>query len=319
MVFLFLCDAERGAVFASAFAEHLPDVRFSMDAGSVHPVDVRYIMTWKPPEDLTRYPNLEAVFCIGAGVDQFANVKLPSEVKLIRMVDESITRMIAEYVVMAVLSFHRNLHIYIDQQRRHVWNEVVPQAQCADRRVSVLGLGVLGEAALTKLRQFGFKLSGWSRSQRSIEGVDCYSGTDGLRAMVAGTDILVCLLPLTAQTVGILNADLFARLPKGASLVHAGRGRQLDADALMFALDREHLSGAFLDVVDPEPLPSEHSLWSHPKVIITPHVAAITQPASAAMTTIESLKRLRAGKIPVGLVDRSIFIVTDQLSKDMSA
>lgn len=305
MVFLFLCDAERGGVFARAFSEHLPEVRFSMDAGSVDKEDVRYIMTWKPPEDLARYPNLEAVFCIGAGVDQFANAKLPSGVKLIRMVDESITRMVVEYVIMAVLSLHRNLHVYIDQQRRHVWHEVVPQAQCADRRVSVLGLGVLGEAALAKLSQFGFKLSGWSRSRRSINGIDCYSGADGLREMVAGADILVCLLPLTAETGGILNADLFALLPQGASLVHAGRGRQLDADALMSALDRGHLSGAFLDVADPEPLPSDHPLWSHPSVVITPHVAAITQPGSAAMTTIENLKRLQAGQVPVGLVDRS--------------
>nr|KPN23707.1 hydroxyacid dehydrogenase [Rhizobium brockwellii] len=262
MVFLFLCDAERGAVFAKAFAEHLSDVRFSMEAASVAPDNVRYIMTWKPPEDLERYPNLDAVFCIGAGVDQFANASLPSKVKLIRMVDESITRMVVEYVMMAVLCLHRNLHVYIDQQRRHVWHEVIPQPQSADRRVSVLGMGVLGEAALSKLQGFGFKLSGWSRSQRSIDGVACFSGEDGLRDMVANTDILVCLLPLTPETTGILNKELFALLPLGASLVHAGRGRQLDCDALMSALDSGHLSGAFLDVVDPEPLNSDHPLWA---------------------------------------------------------
>lgn len=303
MVFLFLCDVARGTAFARAFAEHLPDVRFSMDAGSVDPDDVRYIMTWLPPEDLTRYPNLEAVLCIGAGVDQFSNAKLPSEVKLIRMVDESITRMVVEYVVMAVLSLHRNLHLYIDQQRRHCWHEVIPQPQCADRRVSVLGLGVLGEAALAKLRQFGFKLAGWSRSQRAIKGIECYSGADGLREMVADTDILVCLLPLTAETSRILGAELFGLLPKGASLVHAGRGRQLDAEALIAALDLGHLSGAFLDVVDPEPLPVDHPLWAHPNIIITPHVAAFTQPESAAMTTIENIKRLKARRPPIGLVD----------------
>jgi glyoxylate/hydroxypyruvate reductase A len=305
MVFLFLCDAERGAVFARAFAEHLPDVRFSMDEGSVDPDEVRPIMTWKPPEDLARYPNLEAVFCIGAGVDQFANVSLPSRVKLIRMVDDGITRMVVEYVVMAVLSLHRNLHVYIHQQRQRAWREINPQPQPADRRVSVLGLGVLGAAAAAKLQGFGFKLSGWSRTKRTFDGMVCFSGADGLRDMLAATDILVCLLPLTPETTGILNAELFLTLPEGASLVHAGRGRQLISDALITALDRGHLSGAFLDVVDPEPLPPAHSLWTHPKVVLTPHIAAITQPGSAAMTTIENLKLLRAGRDPVGLIRRA--------------
>jgi glyoxylate/hydroxypyruvate reductase A len=305
MVFLFLCDAERGAVFERAFTKYLPEVRFSMDATTVDTDDVRYIMTWKPPEDLVHYPNLEAVFCIGAGVDQFVNASLPAGTKLIRMVDESITRMVVEYVLMAVLSLHRNLHVYIDHQRRRVWREVIPQPQSADRRVSVLGMGVLGEAALAKLKGFGFKLSGWSRSPRSIDGVVCFSGVDGLREMVANTDILVCLLPLTPETAGILSAELFGLLPRGATFVHAGRGRQLDADALISALDRGHLSGAVLDVVDPEPLPSDHPLWAHPKVVITPHIAAITQPESAAMTTIENLRRLQAGLEPAGLVDRA--------------
>lgn len=302
--FLFLCDTERGAVFARAFAGHLSGITFSMDMDAVDPNDVRYIMAWKSPRDLARYPNLDAVFCIGAGVDQFTNGSLPPGVKLIRMVDEGITRMVVEYVVMAVLSLHRNLHVYIGQQRQRLWSEVIPQAQSPERRVSILGMGVLGLAALTKLQGFGFKLSAWSRSERSIDGVECFRGQNGLSEMLAATDILVCLLPLTSETTGILSERLFSALPRGASLVHAGRGRQLDSDALVAALDRGHLSGAFLDVVDPEPLPSDHPLWSHPKVIITPHIAAITQPASAAMTTIENLKLLQVGRAPIGLVDR---------------
>lgn len=305
MAFLFLCDAERGSVFAKTFAEHLPEMQFAMQPDAIAPEDVRFIMTWKAPSDLCRYANLEAVFCIGAGVDQFAGAQIPDGVKLIRMVDESITRMVVEYVTMAVLSLHRNLHIYVDQQRRCTWHEIVPQPQSTDRRVSVLGMGVLGQAALLKLQNFGFQLSGWNRSARSIAGVNCYSGYEGLDAMLAQTDILICLLPLTEETTGILGHELFQKLPRGACLVQAGRGRQLDPEALIASLDSGHLSGAFLDVTDPEPLPPSNRLWSHPKIIITPHVAAMTQPQSAAMTTVRNLNLLESGGTPEGLVDPS--------------
>ncbi|WP_429925393.1 NAD(P)-dependent oxidoreductase (plasmid) [Agrobacterium vitis] len=133
--------------------------------------DVRFIMTWDPLIDLHRYTNLQAVFCIGAGVDQFAGSFIPAGVKLVRIVDDSITRMIAEYVTMAVLALHRNLHHYIDHQRQRCWQEIAPQVQARERRVSLMGTGVLGKAALEKLRIFGFDLAGWSRSRRSIDGI----------------------------------------------------------------------------------------------------------------------------------------------------
>lgn len=303
MTFLINASPEWGRIFQSAFSEHLPEVAFSMDPAGVDAKSVRYLMTWTVPDRLERFCNLEILFSSGAGVDQFPLRRLLPPTRVVRMVEDGLTCMMQEFVTMAVLALHRDVPTYLEQQNKHLWRKL-PLRPARKRTIGVMGLGVMGTAVLQSLKPFGFSLRGWSRSPRTIDDVTCFAGSEALPGFLEDCDILVCLLPLTEETAGVLNAELFAALPRGASLVQVGRGGHADPQALLDALDSGRLSGAFVDVTSPEPLPSGHPLWSHPRVILTPHIASDTLAEPAAHAVIDNLRRHLAGQSMPGLVDR---------------
>ncbi len=304
--FLYKSDPVRGRIWAEVFRQQAPEIDFRIwpDMGD-DPAGVRFLAAWTPPDDIaTRFPQLQVLFSSGAGVDQFDMPALPPALPVVRMVEPGIVQGMVEYVTHAVLDLHRDRPAYRRQQQAAEWKPL-PVKMARERRVGVLGLGSLGQAVLGSLTSLGFDCAGWSRSRHAVDGVQCFAGADELPAFLARTDILICLLPLTDATRSFLDARLFAQLPAGAALVHVGRGPQLvDAD-LLAALDEGHLSEAMLDVTEPEPLPAGHPFWSHPRIQLTPHIASMTQPVSAAEAVIGNLRRFAAGQPMTGLVDRA--------------
>lgn len=304
MALLYKADPARGAEWKELIAEKVPGLAFHIWPDTGDPALVRYLAVWEPPDDMmVRFPRAEIVFSTGAGVDQFDLSAFPSHIPLVRMMDPGIVDSMVEYVTMAVLALHRDLPRYVKDKENRCWNQVriVPAGK---RRVGVMGLGRLGEAVCRRLLQFGFPVAGWNRSQRAIDAVACYAGAAALPEFLARCDILVCLLPLTSETRAILDAQLFSRLPRGSSLVNVARGGHLVQTDLLAALESGQIAAAFLDVTDPEPLPHDHPLWTHPHVMITPHIASMTRPDAAVDFVLETIKRHKAGLPLEGLVDR---------------
>ena len=262
---------------------------------------VAYALSWRhPPGAFSGLPNLRAIFSLGAGVDGvFADPHLP-EAPVLRVVDADLTARMSEWVAMQALLHHRQFRRYERQQRQRQWLEDEAQPAARDVRVGILGLGVLGQDAAAKLKALGFDVAGWSRSPKIVDGVATFHGDDGLDALLARTDILVSLLPLTPQTRGLLNAALFAKLPRdgrvGPALINAGRGgSQVEADILA-ALDAGVLRGASLDVFETEPLPATSPLWGRDDVFISPHNAAISDPQAVAAYIAGEIRRFERGE-----------------------
>jgi glyoxylate/hydroxypyruvate reductase len=271
---------------------------------------IRYALSWRhPPGALASLPNLAAIFSLGAGADHlFADPALPLK-PIVRVVDPDLTSRMSEWVVMHALIHLRQLRRYERQQRERIWADDDDQPKAADISVGMLGLGVMGLDAAAKLKALGFKVGGWSRTRKSLPGVECFSGTDGLKRLLAQTDMLVVLLPLTNLTRGLIDASLIAGLKQGGRLggpvlINAGRGGlQVEADILA-ALDSGLLKAASLDVFEHEPLPESSRLWTHPAVYMSPHNAAVSTPEATISSVVSQIAAFERGEPLMNVVDR---------------
>ncbi len=279
------------------------DIRLFPDAGDPAAIEAAVVWTAHDMAELRRYPNLKLIVSMGAGVDHLLRPPGPPPgIPVARLVDRMLTTQMGEWVLLNVLRFHRQDLDYRALQAAKRWEEL-PAPVTAETRIGILGLGELGTHAAGLLTRLGFPVMGWTRRPKAVEGVQNFHGADGLAEMAARSNILVCLLPLTPETRGIVDARTLGLLPKGAFLINGARGGHVvDAD-LLAALESGQVAGAALDVFTPEPLPVDHPYWSHPKVVMTPHAASITIPESAAPQVVENLRRARAGEPLMNLVD----------------
>lgn len=258
--------------------------------------DVHYAFVWEPPPGyLARLSNLRLIVSSGAGVDHLTrDPDLPRHVPIVKMgAPEAASRM-AEYVLAAVLFHHRRFHLFVDAQRRREWAHV-DTTEAANRVVGVMGLGTLGAATAAALRDIGFRVRGWSRSAKKLDGIETFAGKEEFGAFLDGTEILVCLLAATPETEGIVDAATLARLPEGACVVNAARGAHLVLRDLIAALDSGHIAGATLDVFETEPLPADDPAWAHPRLLITPHVASTPGRRARGRYVIEAIRAFEAG------------------------
>lgn len=304
MALVFRSEVDRADLWRAALARAMPDLEFRDWEEPGDPADVEFALVWKPPRGgLRRFANLKVIFSVGAGVDHlFGNTDLPEGVPVVRMIESELTRGMAEYVALHTLRHHRRQRELEAQQRAGEWNViVVPTAP--SRRVGIMGLGVMGAAAAVPLVALEFDVAGWSRTPKTVPGVESFHGEAGLGRFLARTEILVCLLPLTPRTEAILNADLFAGLPQGACVINAGRGGHMVEDDLLAALESGQIAEATLDVFHTEPLPPDNPFWAHPRVTITPHNASITDPDSGARQVAENIRRFRRGEALPNIVD----------------
>ena len=269
------------------------------------PQQIDYFVGFRPPHGFLKgLPRLKAIFSLGAGVDGFLrDPEFPRHLPVVRFVDETLQREMAQYVTMHALIIHRQQRAFDAAQRESAWKQRMLARPSRDVRIGILGMGDIGAVTAERLLMFDFQVFGWSRTRKAVAGVTSFAGQEELPKFLASSDIMVCMLPLTPETENILDAKLFAGLPQGAWVMNVGRGGHCNEQDLLAALDSGHLGGAVLDVFQTEPLPADSPFWSHPNVTVTPHIAGITDPRNASAFVVDCVARAETGAPVKNVVD----------------
>ncbi|MBK1622618.1 2-hydroxyacid dehydrogenase [Afifella marina] len=305
MRILFHSQTADPVAWGKALAAELPgaELRVWPDVGDPSEIDALLVFQI-PPRAFELFPNLSCIHLLSAGTDQIAtNPDIPAHLPVVRLIEPGQKAGMIEYVMHAVLHYHRSFDVFAQWQRARYWEEV-PRTPAAERRVGVLGLGGLGGAVAEALAAFGLDVAGWSRSKKTIKGVACFHGPNGLDTFLGRNEILVAILPLTPETRDLYDATFFARMPAASYFINVGRGAQLVEADLIAALDSGHLAGATLDVLRDEPPAPDNPIFRAKNIILTPHVATCADPVTGARVVAENLRRVRAGLPPHGLVVR---------------
>jgi glyoxylate/hydroxypyruvate reductase A len=297
----FCCVGAKAEPWVAGLREALPGDHVTEWVPGAPPAD--YAVVWSPPQQfLDEQPRLKALFNIGAGVDALLKLRLPPQARVIRLDDAGMSVQMAEYVSHAVIRHFREFDGYEADIRGGKWSYRKPNLR-ADFPVGVMGLGVLGERVARTLLQFDFPVNGWSRSPKTINGVQCFSGDAGMADFLAATRVLVCLLPLTPETADIMNRDTLAKLQPGAYVINVARGAHLVDEDLIALIASGHIAGATLDVFRTEPLPAEHPFWKHPNISITPHTSARTLREESIAQIAGKIAALQRGDVVTGIVN----------------
>ncbi|MGO2294416.1 2-hydroxyacid dehydrogenase [Psychroflexus halocasei] len=305
MSILLVCQHRDSKPWFKAFNEKNPDLDIQVYPEVENPDDIEFAISWRHPEGIYKnYPNLKVIASMGAGVHHvLKDQTIPDDVKITRIVDENLTRDMADFALLNTLFHIRNYNFHIAQQQEKNW-QIKAYRQPQETKVGILGMGVLGQAVAEKLNQNDFQVLGWSKSKKENKAFRSFTENE-FDEFMSQLDILICLLPLTEETEGVLNYENLKKLPQGAKIINLARGPHVVDDDLLKLLDEEHLSSAILDVFDEEPLPKNSPYWSHPKVLVTPHVASMTDPQSVVNQIYENIENMKNGKDLKNQVDRS--------------